>query len=329
MPLPTPSPSPSPDPGRPEPAAWARLELDVVTATGSDAVRFIDNFTTAAVSQFAEGTGGESFFTDARGWVIALATLLRTDRGLIMVTAAGLGDRLRDHLEHYHIREAVEIEHAPGGTATILVTGSGAGEAVAAVAGEPPPAKPFDHRPARIGGAEVRLVRVAGQGPDGFWIEVPAVRAGDLEQRLEAAGLPRADAAAIEAARIAARYPAPADIPPKTLPQELGRDARAISFTKGCYLGQETVARIDALGHVNRQLVLLAIDAAPPPLPATVRSGDRDAGVLTSAARCPQRGGTIGLALLQAKLLQAEPLDVAGRAARVLGPAAATPEKHA
>jgi len=190
MPLPTPSPSPSPDPGRPEPAAWARLELDVVTATGSDAVRFIDNFTTAAVSQFAEGTGGESFFTDARGWVIALATLLRTDRGLIMVTAAGLGDRLRDHLEHYHIREAVEIEHAPGGTATILVTGSGAGEAVAAVAGEPPPAKPFDHRPARIGGAEVRLVRVAGQGPDGFWIEVPAVRAGDLEQRLEGPGCP-------------------------------------------------------------------------------------------------------------------------------------------
>src|SRR4029453_1620592 len=61
---------------------------------------------------------------------------------------------------------------------------------------------------------------------------------------------------AVETARIEAGFPLfGRDITDDNLPQEVGRDAKAISFTKGCYLGQETVARIDALGHVNRSLV--------------------------------------------------------------------------
>ena len=309
-----------PDP--PADASWTPLHLDIVTATGGDAVRFVDNFATTAVSSLEHGEGSETFFTDAKGWVIALTTVLRTPERLVLVTAAGQGQRLRDHLEHYHIREAVEIERLPDATATLLVGGAAAAEAVAGLTGEPPPAAALSHQPASIGGTAVRVVRVEGQGRDGFWIQVPADAAADVEADLVATGLPRADAARLEASRILARFPTPIDIPPKTLPQELGRDSRAISFTKGCYLGQETVARLDAMGHVNRRLVTLAIEAdAPPTLPATVSAGDQQAGMLTSACPAAEGGSTIGLALIHTRWLDADTLEVDGRRARVVSSA--------
>ncbi|MCS5680367.1 MAG: hypothetical protein O3C39_04625 [Planctomycetota bacterium] len=308
--------------GVPAAGFWATLPLEVVTATGGDAARFVDNFTTAAVSSLEPGQGGETFFTDAKGWVIALATVLRTPDGLVLVTAAGQGQHLRDHLEHYHIREAVEIDHRPGATATLLVSGAAAAEAVASLTGGPPPADAFGHQSASINATAVRVVRVEGQGCDGFWIQLPAEAAAAVEAGFVATGLLRADEARLEAGRILARFPTPTDVPPKTLPQELGRDSRAISFTKGCYLGQETVARLDALGHVNRRLVTLAIAAdAPLTLPATVRAGDQQAGMLTSACPAAEGGSTIGLGLIHTRWLDADTLEVDGRRARVVSSA--------
>jgi len=326
MPDPSRSAPPVASPGRPASAtgappdgSWAPLHREVVTVTGGDAVRFVDNFATAAVSSLEPGEGSETFFADAKGWVIALTTILRMPEGLVLVTAAGQGQRLRDHLEHYHIREAVEIDHQPGATATLLVSGAAAAEAIASLTGGPPPAEVFGHQPASIGETAVRVVRVEGQGRDGFWIQLPADAAAAVEADLVAAGLPRAEAARLEAARILARFPTPTDIPPKTLPQELDRDSRAISFTKGCYLGQETVARLDAMGHVNRRLVTLAIEAdAPPTLPATVSVGDQQAGMLTSACPAAEGGSTIGLGLIHTRWLDADTLEVDGRRARVV-----------
>jgi folate-binding protein YgfZ len=132
----------------------------------------------------------------------------------------------------------------------------------------------------------------------------------------------------VEAIRIEERLPAPADIVDKTLPQELDRDGRAICFTKGCYLGQETVARIDALGHVNRRLALLAIDAATPPLPgSSVTSAGEPVGTLTSSCLSPRVGTAAGLALVQRRGLESAGLEVAGAAARVVPTAAAAREE--
>jgi len=94
--------------------------------------------------------------------------------------------------------------------------------------------------------------------------------------------------------------PHPVDIRDKTLPQELGRDRRAISFTKGCYLGQETVARLDALGHVNRRLAVVVI-AGPVAPDADVLCGSEAWGRVTSAAIAPHLGGTVALGLLAAR----------------------------
>lgn len=312
-------------------AAWAHLAQATVTARGTDAVRFVDNFTTASVRAVANGHGTEAFFTDGRGWVIALATILRTDAGLEIVTAVGLGQRLRDHLEHYHIREAVDLTDASADTQTLILAGPAAALTLAAALS--PPATPLptaclEHVSTTLAGHDVRIVRVSGQGADGFWIRGGRAAIDAVARQLTTGGVPAADPAALEAARIEAVFPAPGDIPEKTLPQELGRDARAISFTKGCYLGQETVARLDALGHVNRRLVLLAIAAPhPPTCPADIRQGDDVVGTLTSSCVSPDHGMSAGLALVRMRALAGEPLTVGPAAARVVSvpPAGATP----
>jgi folate-binding protein YgfZ len=299
---------------------WTFLTPGVVAATGPDAVRFVDNFATAAVSQLADGAGTESFFADARGWVVALTTILRTDAGLLLLTDPSLATPLRDHLEHYHIREAVELSVGPAGERWILVAGAGASERLVAVGAAALPAEPLSHLVTSLGNERVRIVRTVGQGADGFLIEPLADCDIDrVAGGFAAAGLPEGDPADLEPFRIEAGFPTPADIPPKTLPQELDRNDRAISFTKGCYLGQETVARLDALGHVNRRLVRLVIEAAgPPPVPAAILSAGAEVGTLTSAARSPRLGRAIGLGLMSVKALAAGDLVVDGSAARLL-----------
>ncbi len=299
-----------------ERAAWARFTPGVVSAGGPDAVRFVNNFTTAAVAEVAEGRGTEGFFPDARGWVIALATILRTEAGLLLVTDAPLAATLRDHLDHYHIREAVEFA-APPAAPWLVVAGLGAADRLASLAGELP-RDPLTHRTTRLAGHDVRIVRVVHQGVDGYWIQPLTGSADEIAGSFAAAGLPEGDPADLERLRIEAGYPAPADIPPKTIPQELGRDAVAISFTKGCYLGQETVARLDALGHVNRRLARLRFAAAEPPRPpAAILQADIQVGTLTSAAGS-RAGGSVGLGLVAVKALAAPDLRVGGAAAEVI-----------
>lgn len=303
-------------------AAWADLPgRGVLLATGSDAVRFTDKFTTAALARLEAGQGTEGFFTDSRGWVIALAGLLRTDVGLWIDVAAGTAERLLDHLEHYHIREDVNFTDASADRASLLVAGPRATHWLTARAGAVP-ARLFDHVDTRLGGVAIRLARIDWCGPDCFLVQLDVGDQDRLRGWLESEGLPRADAAAVECLRIENRHPLPADIPEKTLPQELDRTARAISFTKGCYLGQETVARLDAVGHVNRTLAVVAIDGPPPPAGTAVVCGEAVVGILTSSCQSATGSGSIGLAIVHRKPL-AGPLAAQGRAARLVVHAAA------
>jgi tRNA-modifying protein YgfZ len=307
-------------------AAWAELPGRMtLLATGPAAVAFVDKFTTASLAALQPGHGTEGFFTDGRGWVIALANLLRTGDGLWIDAVAGPASRLRDHLEHYHIREPFEFVDADATVACHLVAGPDAARWLAARSSVPPPARLFDHATMSLGGTAAHVARIDDCGPDAWLVRVDAEDAAKLRDWFDAEGLPRASAAAIDAVRIESRYPAPADMPEKTLPQELDRTARAISFTKGCYLGQETVARLDALGHVNRSLAAVAVEGEPPAAGAVIRLGDDSVGTITSSCDSPRHGGAIGLALVHRRAADpAARLTVNGAAARLVGPPAAS-----
>ena len=310
--------------------AWGDLGRRLVlTARGPDAVRFVDNFTTAALSALAEGEGTEGFFTDARGWVLALTSILRIEDGVWIDAPAGLAVPLREHLDRYHIRERLELRDASEDRGNLIIAGPQAEAWLAARLSVRPPEALLHHGRGLLGDVSVAIVRVDWYGPTGFLVQSDKADHPRLVAWLEAHAVPRAEAAAWDAARIEAGMP-PIDIPEKTLPQELARDQRAISFTKGCYLGQETVARIDALGHVNRRFVAIAIDGATDgwggdaslqgvAADVVVRCGDEVVGRLPSICYSPALGCGLGLGLVQAKVVDAaRPLEVGGAAARVV-----------
>jgi hypothetical protein len=147
--------------------------------------------------------------------------------------------------------------------------------------------------------------RVDWAGPVGFFLSASAESVDAVRKALVSAGAVPCGDKAVEIARIEAGTPFYGrDITDKSFPQEVGRDARAISFTKGCYLGQETVARIDALGHVNRLLVGLRFEGSEAPTPGTeLRVGDKTAGTVTSSVYSPRLEAPLALGYVRREYL--------------------------
>lgn len=305
------------DPG---PTSWVRI-------SGSDAVRFVENFTTAAVGRLTDGQGCEGFFTDVRGQVICMAGLLRCgpDAGeepAVEIVADGdVGGLLAEHLERYHIREPIEIEDLSSKRCTLALLGANGDLLSACFSGDPPATRldnAFAHAELTLNSGQdaavtVRLMRCDWAGPQAWLASCQAADREPLQQALTSAGLSAGDPSDWDAARIEAGTPRQQDLLPKTLPQELSRNDRAISFTKGCYLGQETVARLDALGHVNRRLVGLAVDGdAVPAVGAEITAADAPIGHVTSRCFSPRLGRPLVLAILPVKPLANAAFSVAG-----------------
>lgn len=276
----------------------------VIHVAGPDAVRFVDAFATAHVAALAHGASSEAMLLDARGQIMALVHVLREGDDVWLVAWPGVESDLAVHLERYHIRERLTVADV---SATWEVRGLAGPQATAWLAA----ARSADVRTVPgVDLREVKTISAAGVWPGGWLLLVPGAAAADFDAACAAAGLVDAAAAAVDAVRIENGYPLPHDIPERALPQELGRDREAISFTKGCYLGQETVARIDALGHVNRRLVRLTSANLLPNVGAEVvavgADGTRDpVGRVTSTGWSVDGGSGIALATVTTKGLAA------------------------
>lgn len=131
---------------------------------------------------------------------------------------------------------------------------------------------------------------------------------------LQLAGAVRASDALMESCRIMAGIPASgAEIDEKTLPQEVRlEELGAISYTKGCYLGQETVARLHFRGHANRRLVLLVLDGEPADDPAEVHAEGKAVGRLTSACWSEDLDGWVGQAVVRREVEDGATVDAGG-----------------
>jgi folate-binding protein YgfZ len=151
----------------------------------------------------------------------------------------------------------------------------------------------YRHAPVQSGHTAAMVARIDQLGVPGFCVYVDAAREPDLRTALAAAGAVAADRAAIEASRVEAGYPVfGIDMTDDTIPLEAGIEDRAISFTKGCYVGQEVIVRVLHRGHgrVARRLVGLRLEAGLPTRGSRILAEDREAGVVTSAARSPRLG---------------------------------------
>jgi folate-binding protein YgfZ len=228
-------------------------------------------------------TGGSVYglWLDRRGRVIADSHVVRgpgTD-GYFIVSERSDPAVLAAHLRGHIVADEVEVGDETGAWRALALVGAGTG---AWLASEPRPGFHFPGRRSR--------------GENHEWL-VPA--AGWEAAAAAVRGLRELDRDAVELLRIRDAIPGvPADIGPADLPNEGGLDSDAISYSKGCYLGQEVMARVKALGRVRRRLVRVRGEGRPPALPAALWQGADRAGELRSAA--PDGGGFAGLALVPA-----------------------------
>jgi folate-binding protein YgfZ len=215
----------------------------------------------------------------------------------VVETTGGQSGPLIQHLDRYLIREKVELADRTESWGELFLRGAKCQDLLGQLAPVALPEEMLGSVELELAGYAVTVARVPMTVAGGYLLFCTRLAQPAVTQALISKGAILCEAASFEAARIEAGMPLyGVDITDKNLPQEVARDELAISFKKGCYLGQETVARIDALGHVNKTLVRLRFGGAQVPPPGTeLRAGDEVVGQVTSAAFVPRVGASFAL----------------------------------
>jgi folate-binding protein YgfZ len=264
---------------------------------GRDRERFLNGQVTNDVRALRPGQGCYAALVNAKGRMEGDAFIYRLAEEFLLDGEPGCGPALAQRLTRFVIADDVQIADAAPHYGLWSVQGPQAAAVVGALAlnGEPP-ARPLSfttHRHPDFGELYVmNQPRVSLPGFDLF-VPLPAMEA--FGERLLAAarahGGRLAGWEALETARIEAGIPRfGADMDNTTLPPEAGLGTHAISYTKGCFIGQEVLARIRTYGHVNRTLCGLRLADELPELPTrgdVLLKNGQEVGQITSAARSP------------------------------------------
>ncbi len=247
----------------------------ILRATGKDALDYLHRVTTQDLKALPPGGSAYTTVLNAKGRLLADAHVLVEQDGVLLVMDAAAAAEAVPHLEKFVIMDDVVFENLSAALRVVPLLG-------------PEIATKLGAR-----GAGPRRISNRRRGAPALDLVVPAADAAQLRAELVAEGFHDLSAADLEALRILggqARFGA--DMDATRLPMEAALTRVAISFTKGCYTGQEVVLRATARGHLQRGLVQLA-------LPAGAAAGDpltaagQEVGVLTSVADTPE--GRLGL----------------------------------
>jgi folate-binding protein YgfZ len=263
---------------------WSHVELQ-----GDDRAKFLHNLSTNDIKGLAPGAGCEAFLLNAQGKILFHVLVFSGPDSLVLLTVPGDADRLTGHLDRYLIREQVVIHNRTGDWSAILISGTKAANCIEKLTGAQPLAPLYSSVETQVAGKPVWLRRVDIASAGDWLIHCRRADAEAVRASIAAAGGQRCGAEAFDSARIENGFPLYGlDITDQNLPQEVGRDECAIHFNKGCYLGQETVARIDALGHVNWKLSGLRFESSEVPAAETqLMHAEKVVGRITSAAYSP------------------------------------------
>ncbi len=272
--------------------------------SGEDRVRFLNGQATNDVKALTPGRGCATAFVNAKGKMRGDGVILCAGDSLWVECEPDVAPRLAEELERFIIADDVTVENLTTTWGALALAG-GAAAGTLGASGVCPTPPPDLFALAPLDGADLTLgFTVAERRAEVsvFHLWAPREKIAKLSTRLrpalEKAGGRMGAAAELEILRVEAGLPRfGAEMDATTIPQEDGLETVAISFHKGCYVGQEVISRIKSVGHVNRGLVRLKL---PPAARAgsPLRLGDREVGRLGSAVDSP-RFGRIGLALVR------------------------------
>ncbi len=277
---------------------------------GPDRVPFLHGQVTNDIRKLKPGEGCLAALVDHKGKILSDLSVHRLNEELLLDFEPGLTERVSDRLNQFIIAEDVEIVDVAPHYGLLSVQGPKSSSAVESLnLGAAPPSEPrqvvaLNHDTF----GEIYLVNRARTGQPGFELYVPT---GSLKSAFEAllaavnsAGGDVCGDAALEQARILAGIPRyGVDMDESNLVSETGIAEEAISYSKGCYIGQEVIARIRTYGRAKRRFCRLTIETSGSDLPANgdlLHAGERKAGWITSATCAMDGSGVVALGYVSA-----------------------------
>ncbi|MEM7474589.1 MAG: hypothetical protein AAF483_06305 [Planctomycetota bacterium] len=241
------------------------ISIEVI---GADALTIANNLTTNDIKALRENTSCESFVTNAKGWTVAHGFVLKMPDRIRLFGQHPSPSLICEHIDRYIIREDARISDLSAQQTLLLVAQPDIpADCSDGIQRLPTPIADYD-----------LLVLPREQEPGVVELLGHGASVGELQ-------LGSADE--FEELRVLNFWPLKGrEIGEKTIPKELDRDTQAISYTKGCYLGQETVARLDARGQLNKKMCRLQFPSgSAPKVGDKIKQGEKDAGEVTSVAK--------------------------------------------
>src|SRR5215210_6507174 len=277
-----------------------RSERGKLALTGAEAKEFVHGQVTNDVEALQPGQGCYAAFLTHKGKMLGDLRILDLGHELFLDTERVALQELFNMIRRFKLGRDVELHKRTVERGLVSLVGPGAREA----AGAPDLGlAEHDNAAGEIGGVPVRLVATA----EGVDLICEAERTAELKSALD--GVPEVSEAAAEVVRVESGRPRyGVDLDDSVIPQEAGLNERAVSFTKGCYVGQETVARLYYRGKPNRHLRGLRL-SEPAGRGEPLRLGEREVGRLGSSVVSPARG-PIGLAIVRREAAPGDTLAV-------------------
>ncbi len=273
----------------------------VVEARGVDRAAFLHNLLTNDLKHLAPGRALRAGLTSASAKLIAELLVLAEPSSHTLIVDRRRCQRVLDALAHYLIMEDVALADLSGQQRLLALQGPATDQLLKQV-GLPIPMQAFEHCAATLDGASVRLLRHSLTGSPGVVLFVSTAHRDALWRRIMQAGAPLGLSPigweAFDMLRLEAGIAWDAvDLDESNLLPETGLERTAVSDTKGCYVGQEVIARMHTYGSASRKLVGLLIEGRVVPEPRDmILAGDEEAGEVSSSALSPERHQPIALA---------------------------------
>jgi folate-binding protein YgfZ len=264
--------------------------------TGADRVRWLNGMVTNNIRDLARGHGTYNFMLNAQGHILADMYIYNRGEYLLVATDAFQAQKIAEAFDHFIIMDEVEVTNASEKLTALGVEGPKSREVMARAGIQLGALEPLVVYDTVWQQAGISVVRMPGEQRESYEIWLAPQHAPALWDALVAAGATPVGTEALEIARVVAGVPRYGqDIRERDLPQETEQH-QALSFTKGCYLGQEIVERIRSRGAVHRMFTGFAVEG--PVTPGTrIQAGGKDVGEITSVAAVPSSNGSRTLAL--------------------------------
>ncbi len=296
-----------------------RLPRTILALRGADRMTFLHNLCTNDIKAMSPGEACEAFVTNVQGKILGHVLAAADEQSLTLSTVAGQAEKLIPHFNQYLITEDVQLVDRSATQVQFAACGNQLLAKMEQLTGESLAGR--THREVTCDAVPISVTDAPLAWPHCLLITCGLAHADSVRDALLALGAEELARHDFERLRIEAGFPwYGLDFGEHNLPQEIDRNEQAISFTKGCYLGQETVARIDALGHVNQHLVGFKADAASSLDTGPIHDSGKVVGQITSSAFSPRLNAMVALGIIRREQSDSgTTVEINGHSATVVG----------